>query len=134
MTWICYVGIELSARTQFILLGMEVTVLLIFSIVALVKVYGGSAGVHSIDPSLSWLSPFSLPGGSTALVEGVLLGVFIYWGWDTGVAVNEESEDPTEGPGRAAVMSTLWLVADLRRRLDRGTGLRRNRAPDPQCG
>jgi amino acid transporter len=36
--------------------------------------------------------------------------VFIYWGWDSGVAVNEESEDSNEGPGRAAVMSTIVLV------------------------
>ena len=48
--------------------------------------------------------------GTTSLI-GVLLGIFIYWGWDSGVAVNEESEDPAEGPGRAAVVSTLLLVA-----------------------
>jgi amino acid transporter len=36
--------------------------------------------------------------------------VFIYWGWDSGVAVNEESEDSNEGPGRAAVVSTLILL------------------------
>jgi amino acid transporter len=36
--------------------------------------------------------------------------VFIYWGWDSGVAVNEESEDSTVGPGRAAVVSTLVLL------------------------
>jgi len=46
----------------------------------------------------------------TALADGVLLGLFIYWGWDTGVTVNEESRDATEAPGRAAVVSTLLLV------------------------
>lgn len=35
---------------------------------------------------------------------------FIYWGWDSGVAVNEESENASEGPGRAAVLSTIVLV------------------------
>jgi amino acid transporter len=40
----------------------------------------------------------------------VLLGIFIYWGWDSGVAVNEESRDPTRGPGRAAVVSTVILL------------------------
>ena len=44
------------------------------------------------------------------LVVALLLGVFIYWGWDSGVAVNEESEDPAEGPGKAAVVSTILLV------------------------
>ncbi len=58
----------------------------------------------------TWFSPFGIPGGSTALIDGVLLGVFIYWGWDSGVCVNEESENSSNGPGRAAVMSTILLV------------------------
>src|SRR5437660_12197860 len=41
----------------------------------------------------------------------MLLGIYIYWGWDSGVSVNEESEDPADGPGRSAVVSTLLLVA-----------------------
>jgi amino acid transporter len=110
MTWICYVGIELSARTQYFLLGAEIITLALFSIVALVKVYGGDAGPQAIDPAFSWLNPFTIPGGFTALIDGVLLGVFIYWGWDSGVCVNEESEDSNDGPGRAAVMSTILLV------------------------
>ena len=40
----------------------------------------------------------------------MLLGIFIYWGWDSGVAVNEETEDSHEAPGRAAVLSTLILL------------------------
>jgi amino acid transporter len=109
MTWICYVGIEISARTQFVLLGIEIFTLGLFAIVALWKVY--ITGVpDSIHVGLSWFSPFGLPGGSTALVDGVLLGVFIYWGWDSGVCVNEESKDSSNGPGKAAIMSTLLLV------------------------
>ena len=42
MTWICYRGIELSARIQQVLLGAEVLILGLFAVVALVKVYGGS--------------------------------------------------------------------------------------------
>ena len=107
MTWICYRGIELSARIQQILLSAEILILGLFSVVALVKVYG-SHPAGSIEPSFSWFNPFALKFG--ALLDGILLGVFIYWGWDSGVAVNEESEDPNEGPGRAAVMSTILLV------------------------
>jgi amino acid transporter len=109
MTWICYVGIEISARTQFILLGIEIFTLSLFAVVALWKVYvTGVAG--SVHVGLDWFSPFNLPGGTTALVSGVLLGVFIYWGWDSGVCVNEESRDSANGPGKAAVMSTILLV------------------------
>ncbi len=109
MTWICYVGIEISARAQTILLSIEIFTLSLFAVVALWKVYvtGISGSVHL---GLSWFSPFDLPGGTTALVSGLLLGVFIYWGWDSGVCVNEESRDSANGPGKAAVMSTVLLV------------------------
>jgi amino acid transporter len=45
-----------------------------------------------------------------SLIEGMLLGVFLYWGWDTSVSVNEESENSATGPGRAAVVSTVILI------------------------
>lgn len=108
MTWICVVGIELSARTQLILLGTELGVLVLFSVVALVKVYAGS--IHgSIEPSLSWVTPTDF-GGASALTEGLLAAVFIYWGWDTATSVNEECEDANTTPGVAGVLSTIILV------------------------
>src|SRR6204780_3196114 len=108
MTWICYRGIELSARIQQVLLGAEVFILGLFAVVAFVKVYGSHPPTGSIKPSISWLNPFAMNFGD--LLDAVLLGVFIYWGWDSGVAVNEESEDPANGPGKAAVVSTLLLL------------------------
>src|SRR6202046_5035819 len=45
MTAICYVGIEISANFQKALLGIELTMLLVLSIVALVKVGNGTAPV-----------------------------------------------------------------------------------------
>jgi amino acid transporter len=108
MTWICYRGIELSARIQQFLLSAEVFILGLFSVVAFVKVYGSHPPAGSIKPSLSWINPFAM--NFSDLVVALLLAVFIYWGWDSGVAVNEESEDPAEGPGKAAVISTILLV------------------------
>ena len=110
MTTITTIGIELSARTQRFLLGAELITLALFAVVALVKVYGGDALAGSAEPELSWFSPFAIDGGSGALVAGVLIGVFIYWGWDSLVTVNEETEDSENVPGRAAIMSTLILV------------------------
>ena len=109
MTWICWRGIELSAAIQRALLTLEVIMLGVFAVVALAKVYGGSAPHGAIDPQADWFNPFSMSFGS--LLPAVLLGIFIYWGWDSGVAVNEESEDPANGPGKAAVVSTFLLVA-----------------------
>ncbi|HEY4346159.1 MAG TPA: APC family permease, partial [Gaiellaceae bacterium] len=107
MTWICYRGIELSARIQLFLLSAEVLILAVFAVVALAKAYANSPP-GSLDIAWSWFNPFDL--SLTALADGTLLGIFIYWGWDSGVAVNEESEDSAEGPGKAAVLSTVLLV------------------------
>jgi amino acid transporter len=107
MTWICVVGIELSALTQRFLLSAEILILAIFAVVALITVWTSNP-VGSVDPSLSWLNPFDI--GVGPLLDGVLLGVFIYWGWDSGVAVNEESRDSARGPGKAAVVSTFILL------------------------
>src|SRR6202000_1902085 len=100
---------ELSARTQIGLLGAEIFTLALFSIVALVKVYSGSAPAGSIHPSFSWINPFGL--SVSEISAGMLLAVFIYWGWDTTATVNEETEDPGEAPGKATVISTLILLA-----------------------
>ena len=110
MTWICYRGIELSARIQQILLSLELVTLVLFAVVALVKVYSNSpAPTGSLHVSASWFNPFDMGWG--ALIAGVLLGIFLYWGWDSGVAVNEESRDRNRGPGKAAVVSTFILLA-----------------------
>src|SRR4051794_10213732 len=108
MTWICVIGIELNAKTQRWLLTAEIVTLALFAVVALVKVYADPIS-GSTHPDLGWLNPFQI-SSFNALIDGVLLGIFIYWGWDSGVAVNEESEDSANGPGKAAVISTVLLV------------------------
>jgi amino acid transporter len=108
MTAIAALGIEISARVQWFLLAAEVTILVAFSITALVKVYGSAAPAASIKPSASWFVPNMSLG---ALAGGILLALFIYWGWDTAVSVNEETERKSVVPGIGAVVSTIALVA-----------------------
>jgi amino acid transporter len=109
MTYICYRGIEVSANFQKVLLSIELVMLLVLSVTALVKVGNGTAPAGHLTPSASWLNPFSVPNFS-AFVSGVILMVFIYWGWDTAVAVNEETKDKNRTPGRAAILSTVILL------------------------
>ena len=109
MTTITWIGIELSARTQVFLLGAELVTLAVFAVVALVRVYTGP-WADSVQPSLDWINPFAIPDMS-ALAAGLLLAIFIYWGWDSTVSVNEESANAKEGPGKAAIVATLILLA-----------------------
>ena len=108
MTYICYRGIEVSAMFQRILLGVELVMLLVFSVTALVRVGTGNHPAGSITPAWSWFNP--LQGGFTGFVTGIILMLFIYWGWDTAVAINEETKDPAKTPGRAAILSTVILL------------------------
>ncbi|MDH6131069.1 amino acid transporter [Kitasatospora sp. MAA4] len=109
MTAICYVGIEISAALQRWLLCVEVLMLLLLSVTALAKVYGGSPPATAMHISGSWFNPFNV-GSASALTSGILAAVFIYWGWDTAVSVNEETADSARTPGRAAVISTVLLL------------------------
>ena len=108
MTYICYRGIEVSAAFQRVLLSVELVMLLVFSVTALVRVGTGNHPAESITPAWSWFNP--MQGGFSGFVSGIILMLFIYWGWDTAVAVNEETKDPTKTPGRAAILSTVILL------------------------
>ena len=109
MTAICYVGIEVSANFQKLLLGIELTMLVVLSVVALVKVGSGTAPAGHLTPSIQWLNPFKISSFS-AFASGIILMVFIYWGWDTAVSVNEETKDRNRTPGLAAIFSTIILL------------------------
>jgi amino acid transporter len=109
MTTICYIGIEVSANFQKVLLGIELIMLAVLSVTALIKVGSGTAPAGHLTPSISWFNPFHISSFS-AFASGIILMVFIYWGWDTGVAVNEETKDRNRTPGRAAILSTIILL------------------------
>ncbi len=107
MTWICVVGIELSARTQM----------------------SCSAPSWPSWSSSAWWpwprcgvatstarsrrrcrgSPHQ-PGRCHRITEGMIAAVFIYWGWDTATSVNEECEEPDKVPGVAGIWATVVLV------------------------
>ncbi|MEE1815893.1 APC family permease [Streptomyces sp. SP18ES09] len=108
MTAVCVIGTELSAHVQNVLILAQVACLLIFVGVALHSVYDGTSKYDSVEPALSWLNPFG--AGGAALTGGLLLGVFIYWGWESAVNLTEEVEDSATAPGKAGLWSTVILL------------------------
>jgi amino acid transporter len=109
MTAICIIGTELAAEVQDVMIVVQVGALLLFAGVALYKVYDGSAPEGSTRPEAEWLSPFAISDFST-LVSALLIGVFIYWGWESAVNLTEETRDAARAPGLAAVLSTVILL------------------------
>jgi amino acid transporter len=115
LSWVSYKGINVSAKLQQWLLAAEMIILLWFSSVALYKVYSGHASAKALHPNINWFNPFAVTAGHggfsfSAMSGGLLLAVFLYWGWDTTVSLNEETDEPDKVPGRAAVISTLILL------------------------
>ncbi|HEX4060473.1 MAG TPA: APC family permease [Streptosporangiaceae bacterium] len=108
MTAICYVGIEVSANFQKALLGIELFMLIVLSVTALIKVGTGHHPASSIDVSASWFNPFH--ASFSPFITGMVLFLFIYWGWDTAVSINEETADRAKTPGRSAIISTILLL------------------------
>ncbi len=108
MCAICYVGIEVSANFQKVLLGIELVMLMVLSITALVRVGTGHHPATSIPVAAAWFNP--LHASFSPFIDGLVLFLFIYWGWDTAVSVNEETADRNHTPGRAAIVSTLLLL------------------------
>jgi amino acid transporter len=108
MTAICVIGTELSAHLQRVLTFFQVGVLLMFAGAVFVRLIFDKVPEKSISPELSWLSPFGVE--YAALISGVLLAVFIYWGWESAVNLSEESEDSSRAPGLAGLTSTVILL------------------------
>lgn len=100
---VAYRGIQLAAHVQYAMLGIQLVALLAFGVAAFAR-DGAST------PSLGWINPFAFDGFGP-FAEAVLLCLFIYWGWDALITFNEETVDSDRTPGRAAVASTLILLA-----------------------
>ncbi|CAM5439891.1 putative amino acid permease [Streptomyces spiroverticillatus] len=105
-TAVAYRGIHFAASVQYVLLGLQLLALLAFGIAA----FAGDGGSGAETPSLTWLNPFGFDG-LDSFAQAVLLCLFIYWGWDALLTVNEETTDAGRTPGKAAVISTLVLLA-----------------------
>jgi amino acid transporter len=104
-TAVAYRGITTTERVQFVLVGFQMVVLVLFAVIALVK--SGSADT-GISFSLDWFSPAGLT--MSAFIAGLSGSIFAFWGWDTSLTVNEESKDSDKTPGRAALLCVVSIL------------------------
>ncbi|HVI98025.1 MAG TPA: APC family permease [Sphingomonas sp.] len=107
-TFISYRGMDTTKAVQYVLVGFQVVVLTLFGLVALSKLGSGAA----FDPTpirLSWFNPFAVDSFS-ALAAGLSLSIFIFWGWDVTLTMNEETRGSRSTPGRAATLTVVTTV------------------------
>jgi amino acid transporter len=109
MVYVSFRGIQIGERLQNVLLGVQYLALLLFVIFVVVAIANGSAPESHTPVEASWFNPFAIES-LDGFTEGILLALFIYWGWDTCLALNEETKDPKRIPGQAALLSTVILM------------------------
>lgn len=100
VTILAITGVREAARLQLVLLVFEYAVLVLFCVWALIE------GRQHF--SLEWFDPTKI-GSTQHLAQGLVLAVFIYWGWDAAFTVTEE----TGRPGDAARGGLIALVVML---------------------
>jgi hypothetical protein len=104
-TWVAYRGITTTERVQFVLVGFQMVILLVFAVLAFAKSGSSETGVPF---SFDWFSPSGLT--LSAFIAGLSGSIFAFWGWDTCLTVNEESKDADKTPGRAALLTVLSIL------------------------
>jgi len=107
-TFVSYRDMQTTQKLQYFLVTFQVLVLLVFAIAAFVHTGAGSAfDASAVD--LSWFNPFAV-SSTAALVAGLSLSIFIFWGWDVTLTMNEETKNPEKTPGRAATLTVITIV------------------------
>lgn len=107
--WVSYRGMETTKAVQYVLVGFQLLVLGWFAVSAFLHVANGSAfDATAISPD--WFNPFAVDSFSS-FAAGVSLSIFIYWGWDVTLTMNEETRNPEKTPGRAATVTVVVIVA-----------------------
>ena len=109
-TWVSYRGMTTTKEVQYVLVGFQMLVIIGFVVFALAKVANGTAPATDVQFSLDWLNPFSV-ASLAAFTAGISLSLFIFWGWDVCLTINEETSGSEKTPGRAALLTTLVILS-----------------------
>ncbi|WP_350258016.1 APC family permease [Scrofimicrobium sp. R131] len=108
-TTVSYRDMQTTQRIQYWLVGFQLIVFLGFGATALVRAYNGTA-VHATPVQLDWFNPLAT-SSFAAFTAGVSLSLFVYWGWDVTLTMNEETTDSGRTPGRAAITTVVVIVS-----------------------
>lgn len=108
MTFISTIGVQIGERLQMVLMTIQIVAMALFGGLALAGALNGSSPT-AVAFDWNWFNPAQLTSWS-GFMEAVLLALFIYWGWDTCLALNEETKNPRKTPGRAALSSIVVLI------------------------
>lgn len=106
--WVAYRGMDSTQRLQYVLVAIQLIAVLVFDITAIIQAMRGD-GFHVTAPHLSWLYPGDI-GNFSLIATGISLSIFMFWGWDVTLTMNEETKNPATTPGRAAAITVSVII------------------------
>lgn len=106
--YISYRGLESTQKVQYILVGAQLLALAVFDVSALWQAYN-NGGFDFTPVHASWFNPLNI-GDFSLIAAGISLSIFMFWGWDVTLTMNEETKDPEKTPGRAATFTILIII------------------------
>ncbi len=106
--WISYRGVEATEKVQVWLVAFRSS-----------PSAGSSSPRSSTSPPAppTTRHPFNSTGSTpvaagdfSTIAAAVSLSIFLFWGWDTVITMNEEAKDPEKTRGRAAMLTIFAIV------------------------
>ncbi|MBB2910007.1 amino acid transporter [Streptosporangium becharense] len=107
-TAVSYRGITATRLLQNVLVLFQLAALVSFAVMAIGKAVSGDVPT-AMAFDLAWFDPFAVATFS-AFTAGLSLSIFMFWGWDTCLTLNEETEGSSRTPGRAALLTVLTIL------------------------
>ncbi|MFJ1709610.1 APC family permease [Kitasatospora sp. NPDC088346] len=92
MSAVVVMGARITASAQWLMTGIEVTILLVVGITAVAR-----GGVQVF--SWSWLFDLTGVGGAQGFASVALIAAFYFWGWDVTANLGEETSRTGRGSG-----------------------------------
>lgn len=108
-TLISYRDMQTTQKVQYWLVGFQLLVMIGFGVAAFIHVANGTA-FDATPVELSWFNPFEV-GSFQAVVAGLSVSLFVFWGWDVTLTMNEETKGSRTTPGKAATLTVTIVVA-----------------------
>lgn len=104
--YISYRGMNATKVFQYVLVGFQIAVLLLFAIMA----FTSNQPFDRTPITLEMFNPVNVESFG-AFAAGISLSIFVFWGWDVTLTMNEETTDPKKVPGRGATWTVLIIIA-----------------------
>jgi amino acid transporter len=102
MVVIVLLGVRVTAHVQWLMTGIEVGILIVFTVLALVR--APDIAVQSFD--WSWLG-FEHFDGFRGFAAAALVAAFYYWGWDVSANLSEETKSAQRTSGRGGLIGLV---------------------------